>query len=756
MTAAIRVLGADDAPRARGSPPARRRGARGASVGFMAPVDPAALDAYWDSSPTTSRRRAHVPRRVARRRAGRHRAAGAVRQAEPAASRRRAEAARAPQRAPARRRRGADAGARAPGACARTACSSRSTPARAATPIAATAHGAGPPSASCRGTRTTPTARSPTARSTSSSSRPSTRTPRTPIAMPTTPRASLRSPRLGRVHRAPRAQRRDFARAGGGRARARHAAATTGSPGWRGSTRSTSRRCSCPAWGRSTRPAGRPRRKLFDSVYALFCGIVLLVSTASCSRRSCIASCTSSISRMPRNEMTPGWTRRSRSRARPAQRGEVPVGAVVVRDGAIIGRGGNAPIAASDPTAHAEIAALRDAARATGNYRLPGCDALRHASSRARCAPARSCMRVSPAWCSAPRIRRPARAARSSTSSREPRLNHHAEVDRAACARDECGALLSDFFAARRARDELRPHELRLLRAGGLHDRPGGGRPRGARGSTELGHRVVRDATVDTRHAALRRARRRAPRRHPAHGRRSATWTSRARCAAATAGRACSTGSTTRRSRARGTRWLGHSDFTAFQLAALAQAGMVTFAGPMAAYDFGAEHPSAFTFEQCFGVLGHRDMGGRVPARRSRARRRTPACCGAATWRSSRTCAARRTCRTSPAASSCWRTSASIPYRVERMLYQLLHAGILARQRAVLLGAFTEYALTSNDDGYDLAAAVAHLRDAAAGADLHGPAVRPRARQADAAHRRALRHEVRRAARARLAFSDYP
>ena len=55
-------------------------------------------------------------------------------------------------------------------------------------------------------------------------------------------------------------------------------------------------------------------------------------------------------------------------------RGEVPVGAIVVRDGVIVGRGGNAPIAANDPTAHAEIAALRDAARAVGNYRLAGCE----------------------------------------------------------------------------------------------------------------------------------------------------------------------------------------------------------------------------------------------------------------------------------------------------------------------------------------------------------------------------------------------
>ena len=56
--------------------------------------------------------------------------------------------------------------------------------------------------------------------------------------------------------------------------------------------------------------------------------------------------------------------------------GEVPVGAVVVLDGRVIGRGHNRVIAASDPTAHAEIVALRDAARAAGNYRLAGADAL--------------------------------------------------------------------------------------------------------------------------------------------------------------------------------------------------------------------------------------------------------------------------------------------------------------------------------------------------------------------------------------------
>ena len=58
--------------------------------------------------------------------------------------------------------------------------------------------------------------------------------------------------------------------------------------------------------------------------------------------------------------------------AQAAAAGEVPVGAVVVRDGRIIGRGFNRPVSSRDPTAHAEIVALREAARREGNYRLPG------------------------------------------------------------------------------------------------------------------------------------------------------------------------------------------------------------------------------------------------------------------------------------------------------------------------------------------------------------------------------------------------
>lgn len=135
--------------------------------------------------------------------------------------------------------------------------------------------------------------------------------------------------------------------------------------------------------------------------------------------------------------------------ARAAQaRGEVPVGAVVVRDGAIIGRGGNAPIAASDPTAHAEIAALREAGRALGNYRLPGCTLYVTIEPCAMCTGAILHARVARVVYGA---RDPKTGACGSVVDlfAEPRLNHHATVTGGVLA-DACGRLLSDFFAARR------------------------------------------------------------------------------------------------------------------------------------------------------------------------------------------------------------------------------------------------------------------------------------------------------------------
>ena len=130
-------------------------------------------------------------------------------------------------------------------------------------------------------------------------------------------------------------------------------------------------------------------------------------------------------------------------------RGEVPVGALVVRDGAIVGRGGNAPISHTDPTAHAEIAALRDAARTLGNYRLPGCDLYVTLEPCAMCAGAIFHARIARVVFGA---RDPKSGACGSVVDlfAERRLNHHATAIGGVRA-EECGALLSQFFAARRS-----------------------------------------------------------------------------------------------------------------------------------------------------------------------------------------------------------------------------------------------------------------------------------------------------------------
>jgi tRNA(adenine34) deaminase len=129
-------------------------------------------------------------------------------------------------------------------------------------------------------------------------------------------------------------------------------------------------------------------------------------------------------------------------------RGEVPVGAIVVRDGAIVGRGGNAPIADNDPTAHAEIAALREAANAVGNYRLPGCAMYVTLEPCAMCAGAILHARIARLVFGASD---PKTGACGSVVNlfAQPMLNHHTTAASGARA-DECGRLLSEFFAARR------------------------------------------------------------------------------------------------------------------------------------------------------------------------------------------------------------------------------------------------------------------------------------------------------------------
>lgn len=133
--------------------------------------------------------------------------------------------------------------------------------------------------------------------------------------------------------------------------------------------------------------------------------------------------------------------------------GEVPVGAVVVQGDEIVGRGGNRPIGGVDPTAHAEIVALREAANRLGNYRLPGCHLYVTLEPCAMCAGAIMHARLD-------RVVFGARDSKTGAAGSvidlfaERRLNHHTKVCGGILA-DECGALLSRFFAARRRQGGL-------------------------------------------------------------------------------------------------------------------------------------------------------------------------------------------------------------------------------------------------------------------------------------------------------------
>jgi tRNA(adenine34) deaminase len=133
--------------------------------------------------------------------------------------------------------------------------------------------------------------------------------------------------------------------------------------------------------------------------------------------------------------------------------GEVPVGALVVRDGEVLGRGFNRPIMAHDPTAHAEIMALRAAGQALGNYRMPGCTLYVTLEPCAMCSGAIQHARIARVVFGATD---PKTGACGSVTDlfAEPRLNHHAVVESGVRA-DECGRMLSDFFVARRRRTDV-------------------------------------------------------------------------------------------------------------------------------------------------------------------------------------------------------------------------------------------------------------------------------------------------------------
>jgi tRNA(adenine34) deaminase len=143
------------------------------------------------------------------------------------------------------------------------------------------------------------------------------------------------------------------------------------------------------------------------------------------------------------------WMAHALSEAeRAGAAGEVPIGAVVVRDGALLAAAGNAPITDVDPTAHAEVRALRAAARAAGNYRLPGATLYVTVEPCAMCVGAALQARVATIvfGCVDPK----AGAAGSLFDlTDDPRLNHRIAVVRG-IEPERSRDLLREFFAARR------------------------------------------------------------------------------------------------------------------------------------------------------------------------------------------------------------------------------------------------------------------------------------------------------------------
>ncbi|MCX9156727.1 GNAT family N-acetyltransferase [Niveibacterium sp. 24ML] len=155
--------------------------------------------------------------------------------------------------------------------------------------------------------------------------------------------------------------------------------------------------------------------------------------------------------------------------------------------------------------------------------------------------------------------------------------------------------------------------------------------------------------------------------------------------------------------------WLGHSDFTAFSLAMLAAGGQNSLQGPMVAADLGAETPSDFTLAHFTDLLA----SGRDAIVVS-----TPQA-----WQGSLDGVlwGGNLSMVNHLLGTPWwpqveggilflEDVCEAPFRVERLLYQLLHAGVLARQKAILLGDFSGYRLGQPDNGYDFDAMLAHLR----------------------------------------------
>ncbi|HEY5734136.1 MAG TPA: tRNA adenosine(34) deaminase TadA [Gammaproteobacteria bacterium] len=147
------------------------------------------------------------------------------------------------------------------------------------------------------------------------------------------------------------------------------------------------------------------------------------------------------------------WMEQAIALAKNAQElDEVPVGAIVVLDGEVIGRGFNQPISGDDPTAHAEIIALRDAGRQLGNYRLPGSTLYVTLEPCMMCAGAMVHSRITRLVYGAPDAKTGVIDSYLDAFS-QPVVNHKIEVTGGVMAQ-ECGSMLTTFFRNKREKNQ--------------------------------------------------------------------------------------------------------------------------------------------------------------------------------------------------------------------------------------------------------------------------------------------------------------
>ena len=151
---------------------------------------------------------------------------------------------------------------------------------------------------------------------------------------------------------------------------------------------------------------------------------------------------------MTRWPLPPPMARALELASEAALAGEVPVGAVVVKDGVVIGEGHNAPRALADPTAHAEILALRRAAAALGNERLEGCELWVTLEPCAMCAGAIAHARIARLYYAAPDAKGGA-VEHGARVFEQPQCLHRPEVY-SGIGEEPAAALLREFFTERR------------------------------------------------------------------------------------------------------------------------------------------------------------------------------------------------------------------------------------------------------------------------------------------------------------------